>query len=101
MGIQPFRENEWAQVEKMRPAGQKCTNIGCTPGCTSDAECENGEVCDGTTNLCAPAGVSRSAGVFAAQSPSQQSTKPSRCNPPLSTTQSASNSPAARIATRK
>jgi len=40
------------------PAGQKCTDIGCTAACTSDAECENGEVCDGTTNLCAPAGVS-------------------------------------------
>jgi len=40
------------------PAGLKCTDIGCTAGCTSDAECDNGEVCDGTTNLCAPAGVS-------------------------------------------
>lgn len=40
------------------PAGQKCTDIGCTPWCTSDADCENGEVCDAASGLCAPEGVS-------------------------------------------
>ncbi|HEY3356229.1 MAG TPA: hypothetical protein VGQ83_23455 [Polyangia bacterium] len=38
-------------------ANEKCTDIGCALPCTSDAQCVNGEVCDGTTDFCAPPGV--------------------------------------------